>query len=70
MNEEDKKLIKARIITLYQEVEKTRHQKYSDERFKKNRIDCKTQEALIKKLGYDPRKNNVAQAVKRNRVKA
>jgi len=47
--------IKERIIDIYHKVEMTKNDKFKMEVYKENYISCKTQQALIKKLGYDPR---------------
>lgn len=47
--------IKNKIIDLYKSVEMTKNDKFKVEVFKENYIKCKTQQSLIKKLGYDPR---------------
>jgi hypothetical protein len=64
MSESEVKALEIKIISLYEEVEKTKLRRFDAEVFVANKLRLQEQDNLIEKLGYDPRTNNVAQGVK------
>jgi hypothetical protein len=64
MSESEVKALEIKIISLYEEVEKTKLRRFDAEVFVANKLRLQEQNNLIEKLGYDPRTNNVAQGVK------